>query len=285
MTLGFQHRKLVAGGFHTSVVLAGTVDAPPVLLLHDGAWGGSALASWSRVIPLLSQNHFVGAPDMLGFGDTEKVVKLGQPTHGFRADHIGAVLHALGITKPVHLVGTSFGGSVALHAAAKAVFPIASVMSIAGTGGGWRTPFGAKELPHWDGTRDDLERVVRCLCDDYAEFEEDLELRLEMGSRPGHHQAMSAPAVTPPAALAPQKRRRSWPRHAAAITSPTLLVRPTRDRILESGWAEELARHSRAVEIADIDGQHSPNLDRADLVADLVSVFVAANAGKGILNG
>ena len=68
------------------------------------------------------------APDMRGFGDTERVPI--DATRGLRdwADDTAALLDALGITRPVHLAGWSTGGAaIAAFAAAR---PVASLTFI-----------------------------------------------------------------------------------------------------------------------------------------------------------
>jgi pimeloyl-ACP methyl ester carboxylesterase len=44
--------------------------APPVLLLHGSGPGATATANWHPVIPALSSDRRVIAPDQLGFGGT-----------------------------------------------------------------------------------------------------------------------------------------------------------------------------------------------------------------------
>jgi 2-hydroxymuconate-semialdehyde hydrolase len=45
-------------------------SAPPVLLLHGSGPGVTAAANWRPVIPALSTDRRVIAPDQLGFGGT-----------------------------------------------------------------------------------------------------------------------------------------------------------------------------------------------------------------------
>ena len=91
-------------------------QAPPVLLLHGSGPGVTATANWRPVIPALSQDRRVIAPDQLGFGGTAT----GEPrTYGRAAwtEHALALLDTLG-TGPVDIIGNSMGGAVALSLAA-----------------------------------------------------------------------------------------------------------------------------------------------------------------------
>ncbi|MPW08248.1 alpha/beta fold hydrolase [Paraburkholderia sp. CNPSo 3155] len=84
-----------------------------VLLLHG--WPQTSWA-WRRVIPLLSQQFDVIAPDLPGFGDSSK------PESGFDKKNVARKLHelveGLGIEK-VAIVGHDLGGHVAYAYAAQ----------------------------------------------------------------------------------------------------------------------------------------------------------------------
>ena len=61
---------IVAGGIATNYHDAG--QGEPVLFIHGSGPGVSAWANWRLVIPLLSQKFRVLAPDMVGFGFSER---------------------------------------------------------------------------------------------------------------------------------------------------------------------------------------------------------------------
>src|SRR5688572_26558203 len=87
-------------------------DGPPLLLLH-GAGGGAA--NWYRLIPALSQTHRVIAVDLPGYGFSEAIEParaLGRQVAALVAEWIGQ----LGL-RQVSVIGTSFGGLVALRLA------------------------------------------------------------------------------------------------------------------------------------------------------------------------
>ncbi|QTH20208.1 alpha/beta fold hydrolase [Rhizorhabdus wittichii] len=92
-------------------------EGPPLMLLHGSGPGVSAWTNWRRVMPLLSGDFRVIAPDMAGFGYTERNPDLAYDIKTW-VKHLIAILDALGIEK-ASLVGNSFGGSLALAAAAR----------------------------------------------------------------------------------------------------------------------------------------------------------------------
>lgn len=84
----------------------------PVLLIHGSGPGVSAWANWRLSLPVLSQNFRVIAPDMAGFGFSERPANYQYSMENWVAQAVG-LLDALNITK-ASLVGNSFGGALAL---------------------------------------------------------------------------------------------------------------------------------------------------------------------------
>ncbi|MDA8309364.1 MAG: alpha/beta fold hydrolase [Actinomycetota bacterium] len=83
-----------------------------VLLLHGSGPGVTAFANWRLTMPVLAEQRRVVAPDLVGFGYTERPA-------GFRYElrawvqHLVAFLDVLGLER-VDVVGNSFGGALAL---------------------------------------------------------------------------------------------------------------------------------------------------------------------------
>jgi 2-hydroxy-6-oxo-octa-2,4-dienoate hydrolase len=102
-----------AHGIETNFHQSGAGAA--IILLHGSGPGVSAWTNWRRVIPELATGHRVFAPDMAGFGYTERKEDL---TYDIKlwVKHLIGFMDALAIDK-AHLVGNSFGGSLALAAA------------------------------------------------------------------------------------------------------------------------------------------------------------------------
>jgi 2-hydroxymuconate-semialdehyde hydrolase len=84
----------------------------PVLLIHGSGPGVSAWANWRLVIPELAKSHRVIAPDMVGFGFTDRPAGAKYDVDTWVAQAIG-LLDSLGLSK-AHVVGNSFGGAIAL---------------------------------------------------------------------------------------------------------------------------------------------------------------------------
>lgn len=98
-----------AGGNSTFFIEAG--DGEPVILLHGlGATNSSMLTTLLD----LSKDYRVIAPDLPGFGDSDKPVRSYDPE--FYARWLLKFLEALGIER-AHVVGNSMGGRVAVETA------------------------------------------------------------------------------------------------------------------------------------------------------------------------
>lgn len=275
-TEGWTERTVQAGSFRTRVLEAGPEGAEPVLLLHDGAWGGSASSSWPQLMPILATRYRVIAPDLLGFGESAKAVFFDQAPVESRIDHVRELLAALGELRPVHLVGCSFGGALGLRALVRPEppFAIRSVVSVCGAGGAEsRTELAIRELGRWDGMRDDLARILALLMDrDSAAFETLLDERLRCALQPGHYRAVMAASLPLPEPLR-RDVADDWPGPLTGTTTPLLLIRGERDVLLEPDWAERIrAVRPDAVEIV-LDSRHAPQLDRADELGDALLRF------------
>jgi pimeloyl-ACP methyl ester carboxylesterase len=96
---------------------AGPPDGAPVVLVHGNLSTGRF---YEHVLAQAPPGHRLLAPDMRGFGDSEHVPI--DATRGLAdwADDVDALLNALGIERPPHLVGWSTGGAaIAAYALAR----------------------------------------------------------------------------------------------------------------------------------------------------------------------
>lgn len=266
-------RHVRTGSFVTRYLEAGNENPDTVLLLHDGAWGGSSDVSWSRCIPRLAEQYRVIAPDFLGFGGSDKATFFDRSPYEPRIQQMEDLLDALGITEPVHLVGTSFGGSVALRLLAgppDSAVRARSVTSIGGSGGPWKTAVMLEQLGRWDGTRGDLSRVLRFLmADDDEGFDAQLAARHAVATQPGHYRAVASAALPVPDPLK-QQNADPWPVGLGGAEVPTMLLAGTQDELFEPDWPEHIAEELPGAVIERLESRHSPNLDKPREVIDVL---------------
>ncbi len=102
-----------AGGIKTNYLEAG--EGPAVVLIHGSGPGVTAYANWRLVIPALAERFHVIAPDMVGFGYTDRPSDVEFSVQTW-ADQTVALMDSLNIGS-AGLVGNSFGGAIALRIA------------------------------------------------------------------------------------------------------------------------------------------------------------------------
>ena len=108
-------RTIDAAGISTHYHEAGS--GPPVLLLHGSGPGVSAWANWRLTIPALARDYRVIAPDLVGFGCTERPGDIRYSLQTW-SNHVWSFLDALSIGQ-TSLVGNSLGGRIGLDMAAQ----------------------------------------------------------------------------------------------------------------------------------------------------------------------
>ncbi|MBV1952072.1 MAG: alpha/beta fold hydrolase [Cycloclasticus sp.] len=108
-------KSIQTGAFKTNYHDVG--EGSPVFLIHGSGPGVTAWANWRLVIPALAENQRVIAPDMAGFGFTERVEGY-EYTMDNWVQHAIDLMDALNIEK-ADLVGNSFGGGLSLALAIK----------------------------------------------------------------------------------------------------------------------------------------------------------------------
>ncbi|MGJ7491492.1 alpha/beta fold hydrolase [Variovorax sp. ZT4R33] len=266
-TVGLEHRFVDVGCVRTSYYMAGDSSSTPVLLLHDGAWGADAMLSWREVMINLASDHHVIAPDLAGFGQTDKVVMFGASPFEHRLRHIAGFLALLQLRCPVHVVGTSFGGSLALRAAAASAWPMASATSVAGTGGPWRVELAKRILADLEPGRDYIARVVEVLTNKTSGLDEHIDRRYENSLAPGHYAAMVSLRLKHPAAASTPVED-SYPASLADATVPVAVITTAQDQLVELDWPKHVRSVAPNVVFHQMDGPHSPNVTHPQELAE-----------------
>ncbi|HZC89842.1 MAG TPA: alpha/beta fold hydrolase, partial [Mycobacterium sp.] len=130
--MDIRRRIAVVEGLVTSYLEAGAGD--PIVLLHGGEFGASAEIGWERTISALAVRYRVLAPDMLGFGQSAKVIDFNDG-RGMRIRHIARFCAELAIDS-AHFIGNSMGAINLLTDATSdsPVLPMRSMVTICGGG-------------------------------------------------------------------------------------------------------------------------------------------------------
>ena len=122
---GVRTRTVATDRLSLHVYEAGPEDGVPVVLLHGNLSTGRF---YERLMSGAPERYRLLAPDMRGFGRTERAPI--DATRGLRdwADDVSALLRALGVEQPPHLLGWSTGG--AAIAAYAQEHPVASLVLV-----------------------------------------------------------------------------------------------------------------------------------------------------------
>ena len=182
-------KSIVAGGIRTNVHDLGS--GPPLLMIHGSGPGVSAWANWRLAMPVLARQARVIAPDMVGFGYTDRPAKQRYDMDSWVGQAVG-VLDALEIEQ-ADLVGNSFGGALALALAIRHPKRVRRLVLMGSVGVPFTITSGLEAV--W-GYTPSLARM-RELLDIFA-FDRKLatnelaQLRYEASIRPGFQESFAA---------------------------------------------------------------------------------------------
>lgn len=273
-----QARSVRAGSIVTTFVEAGPRNAETVVLVHDGAPGTSAELCWEPIIADLARDYRVIAPDMLGFGGTDKVAFFDRSPYAARIEHLSEFFRAIELA-PSAFVGASLGGSVILRALAQhpGALPITKAMSLSGPGGPFRRAdaFGllGAYVPSLSSTREVMELMV----DSTAGLDNHILKRYENALAPGHWEAQNAGTLQNPSKEAQGTPvSDTYMDDLKSVKVPVQLVEGRNDKMIESGWAEAIAGRMPAAVATVGDFSHEPNIDRPDLLLPIIRTFLAS---------
>ena len=147
---------LTAGGWKTWIHDVGAGE--PVLLLHGSGPGVSAESNWRNTIPALCDNHRVLAPDIVGFGATERPADAPYGVDLW-VQQVVDILDSLGIAK-TSVVGNSMGGRIALGLATRVPERL-NRMVLMGSGGLVKAPSeGLKAIRAYEPSEENMRRLI-----------------------------------------------------------------------------------------------------------------------------
>jgi len=224
--------QLDVAGVSTAVIDTGTpmgASAPPVVLLHGSGPGVTAAANWRTVIPALSADRRVIAPDQLGFGGTATGQ---QRTYGRAAwtGHALALLDTLGVGT-ADIIGNSMGGAIALSMAVAQPAVVRRIVLMGAMGVAMALPQGLDTVWGYTPSMEQMREIIGLFAHDRGLITDEL---VDM-----RYQASLSPKVRDSwQAMFPEPRQR-WVddltlsgAELAEIRIPVLMVHGRDDRVV-----------------------------------------------------
>jgi len=216
-----------ARGIETSYLEAGSGQA--VIMLHGSGPGVSALANWQHNMPTLAQRFHVLAPDVVGFGTTERPEDI---IYSLRAwtDHVWAFLDAHGIEQTA-IVGNSLGGRIALQMATDRPDRITKMVLMGTPGVGMTPTEGLAALRAYEPSHDAMRDLLRnyFAVNPAMITDELVAIRYEASIADGAYESYRAMFFDPRHA---GSQLGITENEVRAITTPTLLVHGREDKVV-----------------------------------------------------
>ncbi|MGG1947426.1 alpha/beta fold hydrolase [Trinickia sp. NRRL B-1857] len=202
--------SIVAAGIRTNYHDQG--KGPAVLLIHGSGPGVTAWANWRLTIPALSPHFRVVAPDMVGFGETQRPEGHRYSMQSWLA-HLLGLLDALDIER-AHVVGNSFGGALALALAIHAPQRVGKLVLMGSAGVSFPITEGLDAVWGYEPSIDTMRGLLDIFAFDRTRVTDELaKLRYEASIRPGYQEAFSQMFPAP---------RQRW---VDALASPETAIR------------------------------------------------------------
>jgi len=267
--------SITAAGISTNVHVVNGPDpvAPAVLLIHGSGPGVTAWANWRLTIPALAERFRVVAPDIVGFGYTERPDDITYDMTTWTAHSIG-VLDALGIER-CHVIGNSFGGSVALSLAIHHPERVSGLVLMGAAGVPFTLTPGLDAVWGYQPSVQAMEELLELFAYDRGLIGPDLaELRFQASIRPGVQEAYSR--------MFPEPRQQALDAitHSTddigRIGAPTLIVHGRDDVIIPTSNAYALLNLIDDAQ-AHIFGRcgHWTQIEHAEAFSALVTDFLS----------
>jgi len=264
-------REIFAAGYRTNLHDQG--EGFPVLLIHGSGPGVTAWANWRLVMPELAKSRRVIAPDMLGFGYSERPAD-GQYSQARWVEHAIGVLDALGIQQ-ADIVGNSFGGGLALALAIRHPERVRRLVLMGSVGVSFPITPGLDAVWGYEPSFANMRRLMDVFAYDRSLVTDELaELRYQASIRPGFQESF--------AQMFPAPRQR-WVDDLAsreadirALPHETLVIHGREDRIIPLQASLTLAQWIPNAQL-HVFGHcgHWTQIEHAERFARLVENFLA----------
>ena len=264
-------RRVRTGGFETNLLEAGAGD--PVLFIHGSGPGVSAWANWRLVLPVLARERRVIAPDMVGFGFTDRPAGIRYSMDTWVRQALD-LLDALDLPR-VDLVGNSFGGALALALATRHPERVRRLVLMGSVGVPFEITPGLDAVWGYTPSFETMRGLLDIFAYSRALVTDELaQLRYEASIRPGFQESFSAMFPAPrqrwvDAMTSPEAAIRALPHQTLVVHGREDQVIPLANSLTLANWIPRAQLH--------VFGQcgHWTQIEHAARFAQLVANFLA----------
>jgi 2-hydroxymuconate-semialdehyde hydrolase len=260
-----------AGGIQTNYHDLG--NGFPVMMIHGSGPGVSAYANWRLVMPELAKTRRVIAPDMVGFGFTERPKDIAYSMDIWVAQAV-ALLDALKLPT-VDLVGNSFGGALSLALAIRHPQRVRRLVLMGSVGVDFKITEGLDAVWGYEPSMDNMRKLMGWFAyNEKLTTEEVAAMRYQASIQPGFHESYSA--------MFPAPRQRwvdamaSRDEDIRSLAHETLVIHGREDKVIPLANSLKLSQLIMRSQL-HVFGQcgHWTQIEHANRFAQLVSNFLA----------
>lgn len=267
-----QRHSVRTAGSDTSYLEAGPADGPVALFIH-GAGIGMGAHSWFPTIEPLAVRMRCLAIDLIGYGDSTKVVYYDRSATAQRLEQLRTFCEALAIEEAT-FVGHSMGGGLVLAGAIARTLPATALVSLAGPGG-----ILLDRARMASGQTDDPDEAwARAACEvgvpDPSEAM--IAQRLDKARDPQHLAVMAAQRTLNQLHPRGEGYEARYLESLRSIEQPTLLVGGSDDPYADPSWPEVLGAELSDVQTLMVTGaRHEPQTSHPDIVLPAIERLAA----------
>jgi len=229
----YQHRTIIAGDIKTHFLEAGS--GPDLVLLHGGEYGASGEITWRYNFDALAKQFHVVAPDIVGWGQTDKLYSFSDPA-GLRIKHLQRFLETVGIGR-AYFVGNSAGGGLILRASVRKPAPlqIAKMVTICGNASVFKTNSQA-DLENYIPSLENMKKIVALLyLDTKWQSADNIRERYESSIIPGAWETLSAARLRSPVHQV-RSTTEEFVKQLSHLTIPLMIMSCDHDPLNQSDW-------------------------------------------------
>lgn len=242
-------RRIATGRFQTHCHDQGESwpGQPPLLLIHGSGPGVSAWANWRLVMPELARSRRVLAPDMVGFGFSDRPAGIAYTMDTWVQQALD-LLDALDLPQ-VDLVGNSFGGALALALAIRAPSRVRRLVLMGSVGVPFPITPGLDAVWGYQPSLEAMKGLLDLFAHSRALVTDELaELRYQASIQPGFQESFAAMFPAPrqrwvDAMASPEAAIRALPHETLVIHGREGRVIPLSNSLTLAQWIPNVQLH------------------------------------------